>query len=204
MSRMTRKGLATRERIIDYATDLMIDDGIANTSIDDIRHAAGVSGSQMAHYFADKHDLIGAVIDRAADRVMDGQQPYLDHFDSLEAIEAWADLEINYQRSAGCPGCPLGSLAAELLDVDPSLAARVRDHMDTWAARMSNGLRDMKDRGDLRKNADPDNLARALLTGLQGGLFMTNLTGDVAPVEAIMTRLIDDLRRQTNPTPSFG
>ena len=35
--------------------------GVAGTSMDDVRRAAGVSGSQLSHYFGDKRDLIREV-----------------------------------------------------------------------------------------------------------------------------------------------
>src|SRR5258707_276771 len=60
-ARLTRKGQATKERITKIAADLIFDRGVAGTSIDDVRKAAEVSGSQMTHYFADKRSLVRAV-----------------------------------------------------------------------------------------------------------------------------------------------
>ena len=50
-SRLTRKGRATRARIIDVAARLMFERGVGGTSIDEVRGAATVSGSQISHYF---------------------------------------------------------------------------------------------------------------------------------------------------------
>ncbi|MBO1756946.1 TetR/AcrR family transcriptional regulator [Allobranchiibius sp. CTAmp26] len=194
--RFTRKGQATRDRIIDRAAELIAANGAVGTTIEDVRRAATVSGSQMAHYFTDKRELVAAVIDRTADRVMQGQQPYLDHLDSIEAFESWAAMEIDYQRSANCPGCPLGSLAAELVDVDPILAQRVIAHMDAWGARIHGGLMTMQQRGRLKADAATASMAKALLAGLQGGLLMAELTGDVASLEAVMAMLVAEVRQQ--------
>ena len=46
LSRFTRKGLATRARIIDVAARLMFERGVANTSIEQVRRSAGVGGSR--------------------------------------------------------------------------------------------------------------------------------------------------------------
>ena len=46
----------------------MYKNGAANTSFEDARKPAKASGSQMSHYFADKHSLIRAVIAHKARR----------------------------------------------------------------------------------------------------------------------------------------
>ena len=60
--RFTRKGLATRTRIVEGAAELMFDHGVSGISLNDVRSTVGVSGSQLSHYFADKRDLTRQVI----------------------------------------------------------------------------------------------------------------------------------------------
>jgi TetR/AcrR family transcriptional regulator, transcriptional repressor for nem operon len=52
--RRTLKGERTRARIVETAAGLIRQRGVASTTLDDIRSAAGVSGSQLSHYFAGK------------------------------------------------------------------------------------------------------------------------------------------------------
>ena len=47
--RLTAKGRATRERILTVAAELVLRQGVAGTHLDDVRRAAGVSGSQLTH-----------------------------------------------------------------------------------------------------------------------------------------------------------
>ena len=56
VAKLTAKGRATRARIVRVASELMLEQGVARTTIEDIQEAAGVSTSQMYHYFADKAD----------------------------------------------------------------------------------------------------------------------------------------------------
>ena len=58
----------------------MYKNGAANTSFEDVRKAAKASGSQMSHYFADRHSLIRAVIAYQAHAVM------ADHHDPPSGI----------------------------------------------------------------------------------------------------------------------
>ena len=99
------------------AAVLMFAHGVRGTSLDDVRAAAGVSKSQLYHYFADKDDLVRAVIARQTTEVLDAQRPLLDDLDSWATIAAWFDLLVTIQDARACAGgCPLGSLASELAD----------------------------------------------------------------------------------------
>jgi AcrR family transcriptional regulator len=46
--RMTAKGRATRERILQAAAELILAEGLSELSLDKVRKAASVSGSQLA------------------------------------------------------------------------------------------------------------------------------------------------------------
>ncbi len=50
--RLTRKGLATRARIVEAAAERMFRHGVAGTSTEDVLAAAQVSNSQLYHYSA--------------------------------------------------------------------------------------------------------------------------------------------------------
>ncbi|MET8002786.1 hypothetical protein [Nonomuraea glycinis] len=64
--------------------------------------AAGVSGSQLYHYFDSEQALIRAVITRQADSVLQHGQPRIAALDSFDALRAWADAAIERQQENGC------------------------------------------------------------------------------------------------------
>ena len=133
-SRFTRKGLATRARIVGVAARLMFERGVANTSIDKVRSAAGVGGSQISHYFRDKRDLTRQVIASRRDDVMAFHtQPRLGALDTLEALQAWADAcvaDIDTVYRLG--GCVYGSLAGELIEADDEVRDDLAAGYDQW------------------------------------------------------------------------
>jgi hypothetical protein len=49
----------------------------------------------------------------------------------------------------------------------------------------------MHDRGELPAEVDPDRLALALLAAHQGGLILTQVRRDPAPIEAALDAMID-------------
>lgn len=190
-AKLTAKGRQTRARIIETAAVLMHEQGVAETTIEHVRDAAGVSSSQVYHYFADKQALVLAVIDYQSDRIVGGQQPMFDRLDTLEGLRAWRDFVVEHQRSLGCRGgCPLGSLGVELAELDDTARARVAASFARWEAGIRSGLRAMDTSGRLAPHADPEALAMALLAALQGGLLLTQLNRDTRPLEQALDAVL--------------
>jgi TetR/AcrR family transcriptional regulator, transcriptional repressor for nem operon len=195
-SGFTRKGLATRARIVSSAAKLMFERGVANTSIDEVRSSAGVGGSQISHYFHDKRDLTRQVIAaRRNDVLAFHTQPRLGALDSLDALQAWADAcvaDIDTVYRLG--GCIYGSLAGELIDADDEIRDDLADGYDVWLELFQTGLTAMRRRGDLRDDADPRHLAVALVTAHQGGAMITHATRDAEPLRTAVNAAVDYVR----------
>lgn len=64
---MARDGTKTRERILDEARRLILDRGLAATSIDDVLTAAGTSKGAFFHHFPTKNHLARAIVERYAE-----------------------------------------------------------------------------------------------------------------------------------------
>lgn len=181
--RLTPKGEATRNRILDAAIGLIAAHGVAGTSTEQVRQAAGVSGSQLYHYFTTKQALIRAVITRQADAGPGAPAPGA--LDSLDALQAWADAAVERQEETG-GRCDLSTLAAELSTGDASSRGAIRAGYLRWQGVLLEGLGAMRDRGVLRPDADLDELAHALLTALQGGSLLAQTLGSAEPMRASM------------------
>jgi TetR/AcrR family transcriptional regulator, transcriptional repressor for nem operon len=188
--RLTPKGEETRQRIVEAAADLVFKQGVAHTTIEDVRAAADVSSSQLYHYFDDKPALVRAVIEHQADTIVAGQETF--DLSSLNGLRAWRDWVIEHQRELNCSGgCPIGSLGGELAETDPDARAEVSDGFKRWETAIRTGLREMHARGRLTPDADPDTLALALLAALQGGLLLTQIERDTKPLEAALDAMLE-------------
>jgi len=192
--RLTRKGQATRERIVAAAARLMFERGVAGTSTDDVQHAAGVSTSQIYHYFSDKRTLVRAVIAHLTEGVLGVQQPLLSQLDSMEGLRAWRDHLVGMKRKVGGRGgCPIGSLGSELSESDDEARVAVAEGFARWEGAIRDGLRAMHRRGELRADADPDALALGTLSALQGGLLLSQIRQDTAALEAGLDAMLDHI-----------
>jgi len=195
---LTRRGRETRQRIVAAAAELMFENGVAETTLEDIRAAAGVSGSQVYHYFQDKQALVRAVIDYQTDAVLDIQGTHLDCLDTLPGLWAWRDFLVEHQRRLGCRGgCPIGALGAEVAETDAAARLAAARGLRRWEGRIRDGFRAMHARGDLPAGADPDDLALATLAALQGGLLLTQLQRDTKPLEVALNAMLDRIQTLT-------
>jgi TetR/AcrR family transcriptional repressor of nem operon len=191
----TAKGRATRSRIVDAASGLVFEQGVAVTTLDQVGEAAGVGKSQLYHYFANKAALVRAVIERQTAMVLAAQQPLLSSLDSWEGWQRWRDGIVEMQRRAGCRGgCPIGSLASELADSDGEARLALADGFDRWAALLRGGIVSLQEHGLIRTDADVASLSVATLASLQGGLLLCQAQHDVAPLEMALDAALAHLR----------
>lgn len=198
--RLTKKGRATRERIVEAAAGLALEHGVQGMTNDQLRKLTGISGSQLNHYFPDKQSLITAVIDWRAQAVMDFTElAAKGGLDSFDGLRAWVDAYLD-REDACVSGCSFGSLAGEIMKTDRSLRDRLADGFDQWQELFRAGLRTMRDRGELDERADPDVLANVLMAAFQGGMLISHASGDPAPIRDALNGALDYLqtfRRRT-------
>jgi AcrR family transcriptional regulator len=169
--RLTAKGRATRDRIVQAAAELILREGLSALSMDALRKAASVSGSQLAHYFTDKRALIRAVVMRQINVVLDfHRQPKLRTLDTFDDFERWIDLNMRYLRRIGYSGTPTyHALAGQLGKSDISTRDTLAAGYWQWIELLEQAIQRMKDRGVLVADADPRKLALVLVSAHQGG-----------------------------------
>jgi AcrR family transcriptional regulator len=169
--RLTAKGRATRDRILKVAAELILREGLSALSMDALRKAASVSGSQLAHYFADKQALIRAVVVRQLHVVLDfHRQPKLGGLNTFEDFERWIDLNMRYLRRIGYTGTPTyHALAGQLGKSDSATRATLASGYWQWIELLEHAIQRMKDRGVVVGHADPRRLALVIVSAHQGG-----------------------------------
>jgi TetR/AcrR family transcriptional regulator, transcriptional repressor for nem operon len=196
----TRKGEQTRQRIVAAAAQLMFEGGVAGTTMEDVRAAARVSSSQIYHYFADKNALVRAVIEYQTETVVGGQEPMLVRLDTLDGLRAWRDSLVEHQRRLGCRGgCPIGTLGAELAEIDDRARVDIAAGFRRWEAGIRSGFQAMSRRGELAASVDPEKLATTTLAALQGGLLLTQLQRSTEPLEAVLDTMIEHIESLSVP-----
>jgi AcrR family transcriptional regulator len=188
---LTPKGQQTRQRIVIAAARLMAERGVATTTLDHVRAAAGVSSSQIYHYFADKDALVLAVIEYQNEAIVSVHETVFANLDSVAGLRAWRDYIVNMQRRMQCTGgCPLGTLGSEIAETDQHARVMVAAGFTRWEKAIRGGYETMRARGVLPDGVDPAELATATLAALQGGLLLSQIQRSTVPLEAALDMTI--------------
>ncbi len=176
---VTAQGRETRTRIICAAAELFGLQGVAGTSLDDVRAATSTSKSQIYHYFGDKHGLVRAVIDYQSEAVLGAQAESLGSVSSWDDLGRWAEMMVGEAEQYGMRGgCPIGTLAAALADTDETFRIALSDTFEAWREAIHGALSRLRDRGLLRPDADLEALATMTLAAIQGGLLLAKTSRD--------------------------
>ncbi len=129
--------------------------GVHATNNELVRGAAGDSGSQLSHYFANKESLVRAVVDWQAESVLGfHRSERFAGFDTIEAYQEWADFVV----VSGRPfknGCSLGSLASEIVKTDLDVRDDLTRVFAEWRDIFRAGLERMQYDGRIDASADP-------------------------------------------------
>lgn len=182
----TRRGRASRERLVEVAAQSVAEHGIAQLRLDEVLSAAGASKSQMYHYFSDRDGLIEAAVSHRCDEVLAKLEP------AFGQVESFADLEsvlsgfaADYARQL--TGCPIGTLAAELTEGPVRARGLVTDAFGSWEGLIREALARIRAHGELTPDADPAQLAMGLLAAMEGGMLLGQVRQSPAPLRAGIT-----------------
>jgi hypothetical protein len=91
-------------------------------------------------------------------------------------------------------GCIYGSLAGELIEADDEVHDDLAHGYDQWLELFHAGLTAMRQRGELRADADPRHLAVSLVIAHQGGAMVTHATGEAEPLRVAVNAAVDYVR----------
>jgi AcrR family transcriptional regulator len=196
---LTRRGVATRQRIVEAAAKLTYQRGAGGTSLDEVMAESGTSKSQLYHYFVNKEALLLAVIEIQTERVLRAQSPYLERLDSVAALRRWRDAVVKMgEQQSGVGGCPIGSLASELAEESDAARKLLVKGFHLWETHLLRGFNAMRARGELSADADPRDLATATLSALQGGILLAQTYRTARPIRVALDMALQHIERQAS------
>jgi AcrR family transcriptional regulator len=194
VQKLTAKGRATRQRIIEGAAAEIRARGVALTTLEDVMARTQTSKSQLFHYFpGGKDQLLLAVAAFESQMVIDDQQPHLGALTSWAAWQRWRNAVVERYHRQG-QNCPIAVLMSEIGRTTPGAQAVTAELMVKWHGAIAAGIRSMQEQGKVAALVDADRAAAALLAGIQGGVGIMLATGDLSYLEAALDEGIGALR----------
>ena len=190
----TGRGRASRERIVERAAELFAERGVAGTSLDDVLTAAGAGKGQLYHYFSGRDELVAEAVGLRCTQVMAGLTQALGSVASLAGLtQALAGFVAGFEQM-GMPGCPIGSLAADVAESNEGARQQAAAAFDAWERLFADALERMRQQGELRADASPAVLATALLASLEGGMVLSQTRKDAASLHVAVDAGLGQVR----------
>jgi AcrR family transcriptional regulator len=180
----------TREKLIHAAMELFALKGYASTSVAEILQTAGAGSGSLYHFFPGKQDLLEAVLDtyRAGIGPMLLEPAWKGIEDPIERVFALLGRYRALLESSDCVyGCPIGNLALELHEPDPSVRARLAGNFSAWMEAVESCLQSASDR--LPAGTDVRRLASFVLVTMEGGVMLSRTYRDLTHFDNAVAEL---------------
>lgn len=175
----------TAERIVTAAMQLFGEKGYGSTSVADILAAANANSGSLYHVFPTKQDVLIAVLHK----YLDGIWPMLlapawdGVSDPIGRIFALLARYRELLNITDCSfGCPIGSLALEIHEPDPSVRALLAANFEAWVAAVRICLDAAANR--LPPDVDRNGLAQLVLSVMEGGVMQARTHRSLASFDA--------------------
>lgn len=180
-----RRGLDTRERLLDAAEYSVLEKGFAATSIDELIAAVGITRSGFFYHFKDKGELAKALLERYLEReeqLFDALFARADelHEDPLHAFLIGLKMlaELMADLPSGHPGCLVASYCYQ----EQLFNREVRDlnaaGVLCWRRRFRKRLDAIAERYSPRVAVDLDAVADMLAAVVDGGIILSKVVRD--------------------------
>jgi TetR/AcrR family transcriptional repressor of nem operon len=194
---VTRKGEATKKRILTSATRLIHRGGYKNTTLDDILKDADVKKGSFYFHFDGKDAVAHEVIERFY-RFLEGKVlgPICDgEGDALAKLNTFFDLVIADMQENGCVGgCLFGNLALELSDYHEDMRLHLFECFERMRQRFVTIIEEGQTRGEIRDDKGPEELSHFIVATFEGGLLLAKVKKDVVPLTDTKRLVVDFLR----------
>jgi TetR/AcrR family transcriptional regulator, transcriptional repressor for nem operon len=183
---------ATRANILQAAFRAVYEQGLAGTSLDVVLAKAGVTKGGLYHHFSCKQALGCALVDEVLAPMVLAQwvEPLRDTDDPIAALQA-----LLAAQSAAPPadvlryGCPLNNLAQEVSSTDDGLRQRLAAVVERWVAALRDALARGQGAGTVRRDVDPDGVARFVVGSIEGAMSLAKTARDGASLRSASVEL---------------
>lgn len=205
-----RNPAETRERLIGATVRLMLRQGYAATSVDEICAEAGVTKGSFFHHFENKEAIGRAAVEwwGAFGTALYAEAWKDDGLDPLDQLRRFFDIMIGFtEREDEVCTCMVGMMSQELSQTHPAMREACGRQLEQWTTNCARMLAAAKTRHAPEANFDPEAFAWCLNSLWQGsmlvgkaedrpGIIRANLRLALAWVESLL------LQHNDVPNPS--
>ena len=97
-------------------------------------------------------------------------------------------------HSARTAGCPIGTLATEVAGRNEDARLQAAAGFDAWERLLADALERIRQRGELRADAEPAALATGLLASIEGGMVLSQARKDMTSLRVAVEAGLGQVR----------
>lgn len=185
--------VATRDRIIAAAQELLQTRSFTGFSFDDLAKRVGIRKPSLYHYFKSKDELGVEVLTRVTER-LEAVSRAAGTRSGAEQLQAYLDT-MGEVLGAGEKLCPGGSFTASWGVLPNSIRASVKRMGAVHFAWISRALEQGRADGSLKGgDRSIESVARWIFATVQGGLMLARISGERESYTQTTAQLMDALR----------
>jgi AcrR family transcriptional regulator len=177
-----KKGVATREKLMDVAEAAVLQKGFGATSIEELIAATGITKSGFFYHFKDKNALAHALLERHLARdeaILDGvfNQARHVHDDPLEVFLTGLGLLADLLRDlpGGHPGCLVATYCYNERLFDRRTQELNRQGARNWRRRFADMFAEIDALHERLDGATPETLADMISSVIEGGIILAKV-----------------------------
>jgi TetR/AcrR family transcriptional regulator, transcriptional repressor for nem operon len=185
-----KSNISTRTRVIDSAAKLFAANGFRACSMADIANEAEVHGGSLYHFFKTKEELLLAVLDHHSEMLWPAVMGpiFARAKDPIDRIFALLAAYREWMVMTDCTYvCPIGRLALEVESHSEEVHRKIAANFEGWRSAVSQCLKEAEDR--LPPGTEVNQLARFVLTVMEGGLMQSRSQRDIGPYDDSVSQL---------------
>lgn len=194
---LPRRGVETRERLLEIAEQSVLAKGFAATSIDELIAAVGITKSGFFYHFKNKEELAKALLQRYIDNEDELLDSLFDRADELHEDPLHGFLvglkmlaEIVADLPEGHPGCLIASCCYQENLFSREVHALNKEAILRWRSRFRDRFDLIAERYPPRVEVDLDALADMVSVLVDGGIIISKVVHDknVLPQQIMLFR----------------
>ncbi|MBI4597621.1 MAG: TetR/AcrR family transcriptional regulator [Candidatus Omnitrophica bacterium] len=171
----------TKDRLLEAAEKLMLAQGYAATTVDEICEAAKLTKGSFFHYFESKEHLGRELLERFCRHAGEQMRSAVGgvDVDPLRRVYAFIDFGIKMAAQCGTEqGCLLGTFAQELSETNPAMRDQCAKAFARWAQWLKQDLDAAKAKHAPKAAIDTQSLADHFIAIMEGAKILAKAKRD--------------------------
>lgn len=184
------KAERTKQLIIEKASIVLNERGIAGTSVDDILKASRTAKASFYSYFNSKEELCYACADYLFEQLSQKRDHYISKQDTAKAkILSVMEMSKNPLNFMIDGGCPIINFSTEADDTNKLIVKKlrtiIRSTISLYTEILQNGIRS----GEFSTHLHAEEFAMKMFTCLEGAIAICRVMNSTKPMRLVINNL---------------